>query len=628
MEKEMNKNLKRLMAMALCTLSVVGSAMGAVGCNKNNGGEQIDNTKTQIKVKYNNGGLGRVWLDTVLAKFEEVYAEVSFEEGKQGVQILKDFAKRNIELSAMKSSDAQVFLLEDLDMWDFGVNGALLDVTDLVTQPAKTSYTTSETETIESKISQTHKNIYNVPTKDHPEGGYYAIPFFDSPMNLNYSVSLFEERGLFLKGEGYFVDDNGTETSEAFPEYGATADNFTEADFNNEVKIMNLFVTDANEPRSYGPNGKTGIINGVDYSVDDGLPATYADFQALLKQMEIVGVTAFVWNDLEPAYLTSLLNGVWANNIGVEQVQVSLTFEGVVTNVVDLDVNGKVQYNSDGSVKVLEEPVTINGDNVDMLHRTKGKLDAIEFAKMIVSKDSAGNYRFNEKSLSQNHKDAQNMFIDYESMGQDQPIAFLIDGEWWLRESYDANFNTIDEMHEQKFGILPLPRATREEVGTPVTNVCDHYSSVFINSNCPENKLEAAKELFSFLQNESSLLTFSYYTNMVRSLQYELSDERLAELGYFSTDPKYASSGREFGYYTKNIYATRLADPTCTITPWQPYSDLTRTKATLLAYRKWAFSGSIGGEIMFNPIITLHANENLTAKEYFEAICKYWSNQL
>ena len=102
----------------------------------------------------------------------------------------------------------------------------------------------------------------------------------------------------------------------------------------------------------------------------------------------------------------------------------------------------------------------------------------------------------------------------------------------------------------------------------------------------------------------------------------------MAELGYFSTDPKYASSGREFGYYTKNIYATRLADPTCTITPWQPYSDLTRNKATLLAYRKWAFSGNIGGEIMFNPIITLHANEDLSAKEYFEAICKYWSNQL
>ena len=191
MEKKMNKNLKRLMAMALCTLSVFGCAVGAVGCNKGNKGEQIDNTKTQIKVKYNNGGLGRVWLDTVLAKFEEVYAEVSFEEGKQGVQILKDFAKRNIELSAMKNSDAQVFLLEDLDMYDFGVNGALMDITDVVKSPAKLDYNTSESVTIESKIKTTHKEVYNVPTKEHPEGGYYAIPFFDTPMNLNYSIDLF-----------------------------------------------------------------------------------------------------------------------------------------------------------------------------------------------------------------------------------------------------------------------------------------------------------------------------------------------------------------------------------------------------------------------------------------------------
>ena len=134
--------------------------------------------------------------------------------------------------------------------------------------------------------------------------------------------------------------------------------------------------------------------------------------------------------------------------------------------------------------------------------------------------------------------------------------------------------------------------------------------------------------MFSFLQNESSLLTFSYYTNMVRSLNYELDDERLAQLGYFSNDPKYASSGREFGYFTKNIYANRLADPTTTLTPWQPYADVTRTKATLLAYRKWGFSATIGGEIMFNPIITLYSNEKLTPTEYFEGICKYWNNAI
>ena len=226
-----SKKWKRILATGLCLTSLFGGVMGFSGCGKKGGGEIIDATKTQVKVKYNNGGLGRVWLDTVLAKFEEVYADVSFEEGKTGVQVLKDFAKRNIELSAMKSSDSQVFLLEDLDMWDFGVNGALMDITDLVKSSAKIDYETSEEVTIESKLQQSHKNLYNVPTKEHPEGGYYAIPFFDTPVNLNYNVDLFEERGLYLKRDGYFVDENGMETSEAFPEYGATADGFTEEDF-------------------------------------------------------------------------------------------------------------------------------------------------------------------------------------------------------------------------------------------------------------------------------------------------------------------------------------------------------------------------------------------------------------
>lgn len=623
------KTIKRCLAVGLSVLTLIGGALGTASCGKKDGGVEIDDTKTQLKVKYNNGGLGRVWLDTVLDKFVELYADVSFAPGKKGVQIQKDFAKRNIDLAAMKNSDVQVFLLEDLDMYDFGVNGALLDVTDLVKSPAKTSYATSEDVTIESKLSDTHKAVYNVPTKDHPEGGYYALPFFDTPMNLNYSVDLFENYCLYLKRDGNFIDFDGNAT-EAFPEYGATADDFTEEDFSDEtkIKVMNLFVTDKDEPRSYGPDGKTGVIDGVDYSVDDGLPATYADFRALLVQMECVGVKAFVWNDAEPAYLTSLINGVWANNVGEEQMKLSLTFEGEVENVVDLDENGNVQYNADGSVKVLSEPVTLNEDNVDMIHLQKGKLDALKFAEMIVSKDSNGKPRYNEQSLTQSHLMAQNMFIDYEKQGQDQPIGFLVDGEWWLREAYDANFKTIDEMHSKRYAILPLPRATRAEVGTPTANVCDHYSSIFINSNCPDDRLDAAKELFSFLQNESSLLTFTYYTNMFRSLNYEISDERLAQLGYFSTDPKYASSGREFGYFTKNIYATRIANPTCTLTPWQPISDRTRTQATMLAYRKWGFSAVVGKDVVFNPVLAMRADETLTPERYFQEIYKYWAKAL
>ena len=620
------KKLKRFLALVLSVIAALSCLGGVAGCSQRGQSEEIDESKTQIKVKYNNGGLGRVWIDTILAKFEEVYANHSFEEGKVGVQISKDFAKKNVELSAMKNSDSQVFLMEDLDMYDFGLQGALLDITDVVKSGAKTGPKTSESATIESKIDNIHKAIYNVPTKENPDGGYYAVPFFDTSINLNYSVDLFEDKYLYFKKNGNFLNDDGT-LGESFPEYGATADDFSEKDYSNLSKVMNLFVLSKDEERSYGPDGKTGVINGVDYSIDDGLPATYADFRALLTQMEVVGVTPFVWNDRETGYLTSLINGMWANNEGLEQMKLSLTFQGEATNLVALNDKGEIVYDKNGNV-VVQAPVQITEDNASLIHLQKGKLDALKFAKMIVGKDSKGEYRFNKNSLTQDHYAAQNMFIDYESQGQDKPIAFLIDGEWWMREAYDANFSTIDDMHSRRYGILPLPKATRADVGKPVTNVCDHYSSIFINGYCPENKIAAAKELVSFFQNESALLTFTYYTNAFRGLKYDISDERLESLGYFSNDPKYASNVKEFGYFTKQVHAARIADPTYSILPWQPVSDVTRNKTTMLAYRNWGFSAQINNTSYNNPLICLRANEALSADDYFEYIYQYWSNNM
>jgi ABC-type glycerol-3-phosphate transport system substrate-binding protein len=344
----------------------------------------------------------------------------------------------------------------------------------------------------------------------------------------------------------------------------------------------------------FGPDGMEGTF-------DDGLPPTWEDMKLLMDVMVGKGITPFTWTGQYYTYRTQWLNSVIASYEGVEDFNIRYSFDGV-------DSHANVgEINSSNAYKLIEQD---------------GLKAALTVAKHIASNP---NYYSNKvTNLSQSHKQAQLEFV--KSVKSGKPIGFLIDGEWWLRESYDANFATIDDMHSRRFGILPLPRATRAEVGTPVTNVCDHYSSIFINSNCPANKVAAAKELFSFLQNESSLLTFSYYTNMVRSLDYELSDERLAEMGYFSSDPKYASTGREFGYFTKNIYNTRLADPTTTLTPWQPTSDTTRLMTTLLAYRKWGFSAVIDNTPFENPLICLRANESLTEEEYFLAIYKYWDN--
>ena len=81
---------KRLMALLLC-FAAVGGTFATAGCDKEV--QEFDESKSQLFVKYYNGGAGRAWIDEVVANFEADYADVSFEEGKKGVEVVKDFEK-------------------------------------------------------------------------------------------------------------------------------------------------------------------------------------------------------------------------------------------------------------------------------------------------------------------------------------------------------------------------------------------------------------------------------------------------------------------------------------------------------------------------------------------------------
>ena len=45
-----------------------------------------DENKTQISVATWDGGLGSAWLENAAARFEELYKDKSFEEGKTGIR--------------------------------------------------------------------------------------------------------------------------------------------------------------------------------------------------------------------------------------------------------------------------------------------------------------------------------------------------------------------------------------------------------------------------------------------------------------------------------------------------------------------------------------------------------------
>ena len=559
------KNMVKIISLLLCLMMVFGFA---VGCRRDNSDDQReDKNKTQLYVKYYNGGFGDEWLNQLCAEFETMYADAHFEDGKTGVQIMKEFNRGQLTgPNDMKGKPINVYLMENIDYYTYVAGGTMLDLTDVVNDFAVTGKDTKETDKkIVNKIMDSYDEFLNV------SGKYYALPLFETSINLNYDIDMFEQRGL------YFAEDK-------------TAEDFTEADFADESKISALFVNDADDVRANGPDGKPNTS-------DDGLPATYKDFRALTIYMKITGVIPFVWNGYETGYLTGLINDMWANNEGAKQMKLNFTFGGTAKTLVELDGNGKVVKNADGTIKLASEK-DINESNKNLLQLQKGKLDALEFAKLLLddglgNKNSA-NYYFKSFDSGFSNINAQNYFLDPDGNNVD-PIGFLVDGGWWYNEAKVSN--------DRNIGVLPLPKTDANQIGNPNTKVSDRSSFIFVNNETSTAVQPVAKAFVSFLQSDYAMETYTKYTNTFRAMKYDLSTETLNAMSA----------------YGKSIYATRNSDDT-TVLPWTPISQVARKNASLLSYRTYGFSVNTQEN---NPLIYFKDHPNATAVSYFEAIWNY-----
>lgn len=543
--------------------------------------QKINTNKTQLYVKYCNGGFGRTWLDILCTEFEEMYKDVSFETGKKGVQIMKDFDKRNVEVGNMSGNINQVFLQEDRDYYDFIAKDTLLDITDVVTGYAVTGVdadgnATKETKrTIDGKMSDTYKSFYNVGSEQSPK--YYGLPLYETSINIVYNKDLFDSKCF------YFAK-------------GATAENFSEEDFTDDEKIQDLFVLTTEAERSYGPDNKPNTY-------DDGLPATYADFRALLIYMRTNGTTPFVWNGYETGYLTGMVNDMWANNVGAEQMMLNFTFSGTAAanTLVEVDSNGKIVHNADGSVKLNGAATEINANNYSLLQLQKGKLDALKFAKLIL--DDSKNYYSKSFDSGFTHTNAQDCFVKPSSY-QLSSVGFLIEGGWWYKEMDQRQaFTTEQERMSKQFAVLPLPKADATQLGQPITKVSDRKSVIFANKYMPSEVLPIAKAFIAFLQSDHALETYTRYTDAFRAMEYDISDETKSALTPFG----------------RSVYELRSSDDTVTL-PWLPLSETARKNVSSLNYRNYGFATS---STEGNPFIYIKDNPTTTYEQYFEYIFNY-----
>ena len=78
--------MKKILSTCLAVSFAVGGVATFASCGAS--GEKIDKTKTQLYVSHFTAGFGNEWIHEMDTKFEEAYKDVSFEDGKTGVQVI------------------------------------------------------------------------------------------------------------------------------------------------------------------------------------------------------------------------------------------------------------------------------------------------------------------------------------------------------------------------------------------------------------------------------------------------------------------------------------------------------------------------------------------------------------
>lgn len=380
--------MKKMMKILTVLLALTCAIMPVVGC----GGGGVEKNKTQLYIGNYNQGFGQAWLDAAAKRFEEQYADVSFEKGKTGVQVvIEDVEVSNNLYQSIKNSRSEVIFNEMADYFQWAKSGKVLDITDVVSgeNASLEKYGDAAGVTIESKMYDSAIDYYRYNNK------YYGVPFYETYIGIMYDIDMWAERG-------YYIKDN------AGGKYTWTK-NVAEA--------------------WAGQDGEKGTS-------DDGLPITYDDFYALCARIKNSGEIAIAWSGKSnTGYSSALLDALHADYEGREQMSLNYTLEGTATNVVDKIANGKV------TVKTVEGVTAQTGYN---LYRQAGRYYALNFFEHIMDGGYYSDKIFNKQTVT--HLDAQNFFVIKNkfggtSIGQD--VAMLIEGTWWYNEAAGA-FKSIE----------------------------------------------------------------------------------------------------------------------------------------------------------------------------------------
>ncbi|PWM75295.1 MAG: hypothetical protein DBX59_02380 [Bacillota bacterium] len=451
-----------VMCIVLCACAFTGCSPAALP-NDPNAGKEVDLSKAQLYVSNFNGGMGYEWLSKIIKRFEADYAETEFLEGTKGVQVWIDNHK-GLDDDKIPTVRDEVLFLENCNYYDMIYNGYLLEITDMVTEPL-TAY--GETKSVEDKLSESYRDFYK--TEDDK---YYGIPHHSTVYSITYDIDLFDRNKLFF--------DAGGNISKKSTDSGLSA----------------------------GPDGENGTY-------DDGLPATYKDFYKLCSTMKKRGVAPVAWSGMYPFYVTLFAEALKVDFEG-DEAHLQYDFNGTATKIVD-------RIENDGTV-VYKNAFTISEENGYETFGSAGNYYAFDFIYNLIKNDYYYSKSFNE-AIS--HTDIQSIFLQ-SSFTSEQDIGMLVEGNWWVNEA-SPTFKSMaakykgSSLNERRLALMPMPKATEEQIGEPQTMVDQARSLSCINANIDKTKIQLAKTFLQYCETQESLLETFLTTNILRGFEVDTS---------------------------------------------------------------------------------------------------------
>ena len=484
--------------MALAVLMTMGTAGALTACGGNGGGGSggSDLPKTQLYVRNYQGGFGNKWLYNGKDKLEAKYKDVELEPNKKGVEVKITDIKETPQAENIKNDDYEVYFVEKVQYLYLEKQGVLEDLTDIVT-----SVNSYDGKKIEEKLTKEQRDFYGIDKNGTKR--YYALPHYFAPLGIVYDIDLFEDRGYYF-AKGY----------------------------ENEKTLEDKFVADKDSPRSAGPDG-------IPSNDDDGLPATYEDFWDLCEYIVKDGYTPLNWGGVEASkyYVTALMFQLAANYQGAEEFMRNFTMEGELSEVVKLDGNGNVVMGANGvpeTEKVTLDPSQNNGYET---FRTLALYYGLDFVKTLMNKSAVYAIENNVKSQSYDAFQAQKDYVASRFSKNIKRQAMLIEGSWWDSEAssyFEKNEPLGGGKKDCRYGWLPLPNATKEQVGKNKKTLVNNINSLcFVKKGLSDVKKQLALDFVQLMNSDESLVDFTVQTNAFKDLTYDLSSAQVSGLSPF-----------------------------------------------------------------------------------------------